>query len=100
MIDPESRYENVETAQLRVEAGDGTFRLILYKRRRFLPSTEGQTTVLEHTVKEGERLDHITAAYIGDPTQFFKLCDANQALHPDELTREVGRGIKITLLGF
>ena len=37
-----------------------------------------------------------TARYLGDPEQFWRLCDANAALRPDELM-EVGRWLRITL---
>ena len=36
-------------------------------------------------------------AYLGDPEQFWRLCDANGAMRPDELTETVGRRLRITL---
>ncbi|MFZ1707308.1 MAG: LysM domain-containing protein, partial [Anaerolineae bacterium] len=51
----------------------------------------------EHTVAEGERPDLIAAAYLGDPEQFWRLCDANGVMRPEELTEEVGRRLRITL---
>jgi len=71
--------------------------VIAYKRRRFIPPTDGQTTLVEHTVTQGERLDNITARYLGDPLQFWRICDANLALDPEELTDETGRTIVITM---
>ena len=70
--------------------------IVAYKRRRFIPTVEGQTTLLEHSVTQGERLDNITARYLGDPTQFWRVCDANLVLCPEEL-EEVGRRITIAL---
>ena len=46
---------------------------------------------------EGERPDTIAAAHLGDPEQFWRICDANSALHPDELVADVGRRLRITL---
>ena len=46
---------------------------------------------------EGERLDNIAAQYLGDPEQFWRICDANGAMRPDELTETVGRRLRITL---
>ena len=46
---------------------------------------------------EGERLDHIAAKYLGDPEQFWRLCDANGAIRADDLIEPVGRSIRITL---
>jgi hypothetical protein len=50
----------------------------------------------EHEVTQGDRLDNITHRYLGDPEQFWRLCDANGAMRPEEL--EVpGRRLRITL---
>ena len=38
-----------------------------------------------HQVTDGERLDVIAALLLGDPTQFWRLCDANLATRPEEL---------------
>ena len=36
-----------------------------------------------------------TAQYLGDPEQFWRICDANDAMRPDDLTAEVGRRLLI-----
>ncbi len=97
MFETTSRYYNIETAKLTVTDADGQPRVIAYKRRRFVPSGAGTLTLLEHTVTQGERLDNITARYLGDPLQFWRVCDANNVLRPDELTDEVGRIIRIAM---
>jgi hypothetical protein len=48
-------------------------------------------------VTQGERLDIIAATYLGDPEQFWRICDANNAMRPDELTETPGRQLRITL---
>ena len=96
MFDPTSRYYRIEVATMTVTDGDGLPREIRFVRRRFIPST-GTTTLVEHTVMEGERLDNITARYLGDPTQFWRICDSNKVLQPDELTDTIGSRIKISL---
>ena len=88
-----SRYYGIATAEL-VTADE---RPIIYLRRRFLPAAAASATLIEHTVTQGERLDNITARYLGDPEQFWRLCDANNAMHPQELTAEVGRRLRIPL---
>lgn len=97
MFDPSSRYYNLETVKRETTDSDGRQRVIAYKRRRFIPPADGQTTLVEHVVTQGERLDNITARYLGDPLQFWRVCDANVALDPDELTDAIGRTIRITL---
>jgi hypothetical protein len=90
---PTSRYFAVEIAEW--QAPDG--RTIKYLRRRFVPPPENFELLQEHTVKQGERLDNITAQYLGDPEQFWRLCDANGAMRPEELTETIGRRLRITL---
>jgi hypothetical protein len=53
--------------------------------------------IQDHTDVEGERLDKITARYLNDPLQFWRICDANAAMNPPELTAEIGRRLRITL---
>lgn len=88
-----SRYQNVEIAKLTRPDGSE----VVYLKRRFVPQPERFALLQEHVVVEGDRLDNITARYLGDPEQFWRVCDANRAMRPDELTQEIGRRLKITL---
>ena len=96
MFEPTSRYYDIETAKMTV-GDDEDPRVISYKRRRIIPSGETMTTLGEHTVTQGDRLDNLAARYVGDPEQFWRICDANDVLRPEELTEEIGRIIKIGL---
>ena len=88
-----SRYTGVGTAIYRTASGQP----IVYLRRRFVPSAERFDVLQEHRVEDGDRLDRVTARYLGDPEQFWRLCDANEAMHPEELTATIGRILRITL---
>ena len=88
-----SRYQGIPTAML--ETPDG--KRIIYLRRRFVPQPERFALLHEHTVVERDRLDNIAAAYLGDPELFWRICDANRAMRPDELTETEGSIIRITL---
>ena len=99
MFDASSRYAKVSDETVSVTDPDGTQRTVTYKARRFVPPAASMTTLVEHTVADGERLDVITARYVGDPTQFWRLCDANTVLRPDELTEQAGRVIDIAMPG-
>jgi hypothetical protein len=90
MFDPTSRYAAVEDATLTVDG-----RLLRYKRRRFVPPPTGNT-VVEHPVAPGDRLDLLAARYLGDPTQFWKLCDATGVLDPAEL-EQPGATVQVRL---
>ena len=50
---------------------------------------------LGHRVQGGERPDHIAHRYFRDSQRFWRLCDANETLWPDELVSEPGRKIRI-----
>lgn len=90
---PASRYYNIETTTLTTRDG----RTVVYLKRRFVPSPERFSLLQEHLVVQGDRLDNITARYMGDPEQFWRVCDANRAMRPDELTETIGRRLRITL---
>jgi hypothetical protein len=70
---------------------------IIYVQRRFLPSPDRFQLLQEHTVTQGERLDNIAAQFLGDPALFWRLCDANNAMRPEDLTNTVGKKLRITL---
>lgn len=91
MFDPTSRYYNLETATY--SAPDG--RVIAYKRRRFLPRGENMPPLVEVTVTQGDRLDLITARTLGDPEQFWRVGDANNAMDPSDLTAELGKTLSV-----
>ncbi|RCJ29432.1 hypothetical protein A6770_22130 [Nostoc minutum NIES-26] len=93
MFEYTSRYYSLETANFITTEG----REIAYKRRRFLPQVQGQTILAEVTIAEGDRLDLISARLLGDPEQFWHLCDINNAMHPDELTTPSGRVLGVAL---
>ena len=90
---PTSRYYNLATATLQTPDG----RTIIFLECRFVPPPENFTLLQEHVVAEGDRLDNITARYLGDPEQFWRICDANCAMRPEELTETIGRRLRITL---
>ena len=98
MFEPTSRYASIQDATLTVLDLNGQPRVVVYKRRRFIPSAGGSTTLVEHTVVQAERLDNITARYLGDPTRFWQVCDANGVLQPAEL-EEIGRALRIAVPG-
>ena len=93
MFEPTSRYLPLETAT--VTTPDG--RADAYKRRRFLPQGEAMPLLVEVVVAQGDRLDLMTARTLGDPEQFWRVCDANNAMNPPDLTAELGRTLRIPI---
>ena len=86
------RYATLDTATIVTPDG----RTIVYLRRRFVPPPERFATVAEHTVAVTDRLDNIAARYYRDPEIYWLVCDANNALRPEELER-AGRILRITM---
>lgn len=89
---PTSRYYGIDT--MTITAGGRT---TVYVARRFLPQPDNFQLIQEHTVVQGDRLDNIAGSTLGDATLFWRLCDANNAMKPEELTATPGSKIKITM---
>jgi hypothetical protein len=83
-----SRYEPIPEAELSTSDG----RTIRYKRVRFIPDSPGSLT---QKVNQGDRLDLIAYRTYKDPEQFWRICDANLAMLPEELVEEPGRRLVI-----
>jgi hypothetical protein len=93
MFDHTSRYYRIETATLKTPEG----RMVTYVRRRFLPQGPKMPLLVEVTVTDGDRLDLITGRTLGDPEQFWRVADANNALDPSELTAEPGATVRVPI---
>jgi hypothetical protein len=85
-----SRYETVPNAELTT----GTGRVVRYKRIRFIPETRGS---VGYAVADGDRLDLISYRFYRDPEQFWRICDANLALRPDDLLEWPGRTLAVPI---
>jgi hypothetical protein len=81
---PVLAYVNADGSELR------------YVSRRFLPPGNQFALLSEHRVVERERLDNITAQYLDDAEQFWRICDANEAMSPFHLATP-GSIVLITL---
>lgn len=90
---PTSRYHTTPVTALVVPDG----RVVACLRRRFVPPPERFAVLREHLVVQDDRLDRLAAHHLGDSEFFWRLCDANGALRPEELTETVGRWLRITL---
>lgn len=93
MFEHTSRYYFIDTGQYQTTDG----RKIAYKRRRFSPQGKDLPLLQEKIVTQGDRLDRLTYEGLGDPEQFWQVCDANNAMHPEDLTAEVGRVLRIPM---
>ena len=87
-----SRYYSIPTATYRGENGGAP---IAYLTRRFCPRGQGMPLLARAAVSPDERLDQLTARTLGDPTQFWRVADANNALDPFHLVTAPGRVLRI-----
>jgi hypothetical protein len=93
MFEQNSRYYKIETATLTDPGG----REVAYKRRRFVPLAEDLQTLVNVTVVQADRLDLISSRTLGDPEQFWRICDASDAMNPPDLMAEPGKTVRIPL---
>ena len=88
-----SRYAATPTTTFTTADGQP----ITYLKRRFLPQSSTLALITQHRVQIGDRLDTISAEYLGDSLQFWQICDANDAVNPDDLLTSIGALLRITL---
>jgi hypothetical protein len=84
-----SRYKNMPN----YETIDSTGKKV---KAVVLPLPTESKPAGEHRLLEGQRLDHLASQYLGDPTAFWRICDMNNAMHPDEL-KVIGKKILIPI---
>lgn len=92
-LSPTSRYYDTPTKTLAGADGEN----LVYLSRRLVPPGSRFALLSTHTVISGERMDIIAGAELGDPQAFWRICDANDAMRPDDLTTQIGRRLRITL---
>ena len=92
MIEPGSRYQDIPTTSHVTPTG----RTIVHLRRRFVPPADALTPVGRAVFTEGDRLDLVSSRTIGDPLQYWRICDAHEAMNPAELEAEPGRVLWIS----
>jgi hypothetical protein len=78
MFDAASRYARIKEAEYTMPDG----RAVIYKKRRILPRGEEMPVLATVTVEKKDRLDLLAARTIGQPDQFWRVADANDAMHP------------------
>jgi hypothetical protein len=94
MFDATSRYYKPTILTTDIRDSEGRLRQVSYVRWRIISPPDPTLTVIEHIFSAGDRLDTITARYLGDPLLFWQICDANNVLSPAEL-EDPGHVIKI-----
>ena len=87
-----SRYQGIGTNTLTTASGQ----TVVYLERRFVPQASAFAVLQQYTVQQGDRLDNMASSLLGDPQLYWRMCDANGAMRPEDLEVE-GLTLNITL---
>jgi hypothetical protein len=93
MFDETSRYADLPTTELRLADG----RRVRYAHRRFLPQGASLPVVSEIATTDADRLDLLAARTLDDPTLYWRICDANDAMNPATLLATPDRRLRVPL---
>jgi hypothetical protein len=83
-----SRYAKVADDSIT----DAQGREIRFKKVRFINTP---STLVTRTLAPGQRLDHLANQMYKNPELFWRICDANTVMRPDELETTPGTPIGI-----
>jgi hypothetical protein len=83
-----SRYEKVAEA----EWTDASRRSVRHKKIRYIQDTSAN---FSYRVAQSDRLDLLAERFYRDPERFWRICDCNVALWPEELLEQPGRELLI-----
>ena len=89
-----SRYYGAGVEQTTLDSGAP----VAYLARRIVPKSNLYTQTRNYIVVLGDRLDNLAARFLGDPTLFWMIAEANGAMDADSLTVVPGRTILIPLV--
>jgi hypothetical protein len=95
MFAPTSRYADLPTAERSLDDG----RRVRYVRRRFLPQERDLPAATEVTTTDADRLDLLANRALGDPEQYWRLCDANAVMNPATLLDGAGQRLRLPVTG-
>ena len=87
-----SRYAGIAVRTIALPEGE-----VSYLTRRFVPPPSAYSSYGEHRITDYDRVDLIAGTQLGDPLLAWRLQDANGAMHPRELIRDVGRLLVVPL---
>ena len=93
MFGPTSRYANLPI--LIHVSGDQE---IAYVSRRFIPPPDRLQPLGRITVRAADRPDHLASTAYGDPTQYWRVADANGTPDIASLSVTVGRKLVIPVV--
>jgi phage tail protein X len=92
------RYDGVGVAVVTVRDSEGAERQVRYLRQsRPAPPAGGRPALATHLVIAGDRLDTVTARYLGDSLAYWRVADANPALGLHDLIGPAPEGLLLQI---
>jgi hypothetical protein len=91
------RYDGAEVAVTTVRDSDGAERQVRYLRRDRPAAPAAAQPLATHLVVAGDRLDTVTARYLGDPLVYWWVADANPGLGLDDLIGPAPEGLLLRI---
>ena len=79
IYDRNSRYAKFSTLE---QTTDAQGRKVLTMGRARVPA---QKELGEHVRRDGQRLDHLASYYLKDASAYWRICEINDVLLPDQL---------------
>ncbi|MGH6846874.1 MAG: hypothetical protein ACREC0_05405 [Methylocella sp.] len=90
---PNSRYYGQPALTITLPNGA----TLSYLSQRYVPGPEQFALLKLYSVVQGDRLDNLASSFFNDPQQYWRICDANNAIRPAALTETIGTQLRITL---
>lgn len=81
MFDDNSRYKDAEQYEMQDQRGR-TVRVVA------TPPTRLQSVLGYHSLKQGQRTDHLAARYLNNAAGFWRIAEANDAMLPEALSEQ------------
>ena len=92
-----SRYDGLPTSTVTVPDDAGGTREVGYLLQCAVPDPAALAVLARHQVLADDRVDLVADRYLGDPQAFWRVCDANSALDPDDLVGPGNAGATIVV---
>ena len=92
MFDHMSRYAAVGTLTLELPGGP-----VACLKRRFLPQGERLPLLATVPVAPGERIDTVAYRTLGNPLAFWRICDANDVINPQDMMQDASSDPSVRL---
>ena len=79
MFDVKSRYAKLRPYERKDKAGR---KVVVVP----IPPAPEELPMGRHLMKQGQRIDHLAQLYLSDPAGYWRICEVNGAMFPEQLS--------------